>query len=41
MSDSDMDIDDDDVEQKVQVHTIGGQSELVNKPIQASNSQNG
>ncbi|XP_010509824.1 PREDICTED: protein FRIGIDA-ESSENTIAL 1-like isoform X2 [Camelina sativa] len=37
MSDSDMDIDDDEVEQKVQVHTIGGES----KPIQAPNPQNG
>ncbi|CAH8264651.1 unnamed protein product [Arabidopsis lyrata] len=40
MSDSDMDIDDDEVEQKVQVHTIVRESELLDKPpIQASNSQ--
>ncbi|XP_019082932.1 PREDICTED: protein FRIGIDA-ESSENTIAL 1-like isoform X1 [Camelina sativa] len=41
MSDSDMDIDDDEVEQKVQVHTIGGESQLLHKPIQAPNPQNG
>ncbi|KAG7643014.1 Zinc finger CCCH-type [Arabidopsis suecica] len=41
MSDSDMDIDDDEVEQKVQVHTIVRESELFDKPpIQASNSHN-
>ncbi|EOA26722.1 hypothetical protein CARUB_v10022810mg, partial [Capsella rubella] len=41
MSDSDMDIDDDEVEQKVQVHTIGGEPQLLHKPIQAPNPQNG
>ncbi|XP_013642153.2 protein FRIGIDA-ESSENTIAL 1-like [Brassica napus] len=39
MSDSDMDIDDDEVQVNVQ-HTIAGESRLLARPIEASNSQN-
>lgn len=50
MSDSDMDIDDDDVQVPEQwreeaaekdVHTIAGESEFLHIPIQASNSHSG
>ncbi|KFK24426.1 hypothetical protein AALP_AAs55026U000500 [Arabis alpina] len=45
MSDSDMDIDDDDVQVQEQwrqeaAHTIAGESQLLNRPIQASNLHN-
>ncbi|RID61917.1 hypothetical protein BRARA_E01024 [Brassica rapa] len=39
MSDSDMDIDDDEVQVNVQ-HTIAGESRLLARPIEASNSHN-